>query len=44
VFEPLAGPQEVAKVFIDGGTVAWSTGADLAPEVLYAFIKAQSDT
>ncbi len=42
VFAPLADTEEVAKVFVDGGAVSWPCGADLAPEVLYDHIKAQS--
>ncbi len=42
VFEPLRDESEVAKAFVDGGAVCWPNGADLAPEVLYDHIKAQS--
>lgn len=37
VFEPLRDPAEFAKVRVDpeSGTVAWPTGADLDPIVLY---------
>ncbi len=39
VFAPLADENEVAKLFVDGGTVCWPNSADLAPEVLYDHIK-----
>jgi hypothetical protein len=38
VFAPLRDPQEFARVRLwpEGGTVHWPSGADVAPETLYA--------
>lgn len=40
IFEPLKQPSYFGRFFIDGGTVAWPNGADIAPETLHERAKA----
>lgn len=40
VFEPLKDPGYFARFFLDGGTVSWPNGADIAPETLHERAKA----
>jgi hypothetical protein len=40
VFEPLKDPSYFARFFVDGGTITWPNGADIAPETLHERAKA----
>ena len=40
VFEPLRDRSYFARFFLEGGTVTWPNGADIAPETLHQRAKA----
>ena len=42
IFEPLKDPAYFARFFVDGGTIAWPNGADIAPETLHERAKANA--
>jgi Protein of unknown function (DUF2442) len=42
MFEPLRDREYFQRFFIEGGTVTWPNGADIAPETLYERAKAST--
>jgi len=42
VFEPLKDVEYFARFFVEGGTVTWPNGADVAPETLHERAKADA--
>jgi hypothetical protein len=42
IFEPLKDRAYFERFFLDGGTVSWPNGADIAPETLYERAKSSA--
>ncbi len=42
VFQPLKDREYFSRFFLEGGTVTWPNGADIAPETLHERVKASA--
>jgi hypothetical protein len=43
VFEPLKSLKYFRRFFLDGWTIAWPNGADIAPETLYEYAEVSNE-
>jgi hypothetical protein len=43
VFEPLKNLRYFRRFFLDGWTIAWPNGADIAPETLYEYAEVSNE-